>query len=287
MFVILMALTGWAEDAVMADYPSLSMERLAPEIELVPTGNAAPPDGVRVTWTGLAGFVELELSNESAAVVEVDWNRSAFVHADGQSVGVIPGTTKVMDSGRETPPSIIPPGARLEEYIIREDAVSLGDVEPLITVGDIEQEVGVTLALACDGQPSFISEQFRVVVDRERLAVLDANYNRFDQGSSRLIEVDSEVSGLEAEGDKKKKIGIALLATGAVAMVGVPAQQSTEDMLVVGIGGAAIAGAGGYFLAKRSSNKRRAEALREESLRLQGELSSLDLAPRSQVSVDR
>lgn len=89
--------------------------------------------GVRVQAAPTANWRAwvVQIDNRGGDTIDVDWDRSTLVLADGDSSRVIRGETRRMDIGRAQPKATIVPGAHVEEELIPEVFVeaieALGD----------------------------------------------------------------------------------------------------------------------------------------------------------------
>jgi hypothetical protein len=72
---------------------------------------------------GLHGF-GVRFSNRSSGTVEVDWNRTVITAPSGQALRVIHRGVRLADRGSIMPPSVIPPGAVLEDFVFPSDTLS-------------------------------------------------------------------------------------------------------------------------------------------------------------------
>lgn len=63
----------------------------------------------------------IDLKNKSEETIEIDWNRSTIVDRAGKVHGIIHKGVKIADRGSAMPPSVIPPGAILEDYVYPTD----------------------------------------------------------------------------------------------------------------------------------------------------------------------
>jgi hypothetical protein len=171
----------------------------------VETREGPRPGGVSVEWAwewdkggedwGSGWNVEVRVDNSSNGVIEVDWDRSVFVDADGRSGGIVPGSTRRGDVGLELPPSVVPPGSWFQEAVIRRDDVSLDLVEALVFEAVDGAEVGATLAIEIGGTTAWISDRFRFEVDEELLNEL----RRAEQEAKQLAAEQAAAARAEQE----------------------------------------------------------------------------------------
>lgn len=98
--------------------------------------------------TGFALFVV----NESQEPVRVVWDETSIVSTDGSASRVIHEGVRFLDMNRSQPPTIIPPGARIEDYIGPTNRISFSTNEwveyPLI--GNIEEGDAISAFLAIE-----------------------------------------------------------------------------------------------------------------------------------------
>ncbi len=183
--------------------------------EMVADGPASGTiPGLTVGWEPTGGDLSVVIANSSPKVVEVDWNRCAFVNTAGVSVGIVPGSTLKRDVKAAIPPSIIPPGSRLEEALVREDSVNLSDpehVERLLANAVEGQTTKVVLALSVGGPPVYIIQSFKITVDRGALQTLnhakevEANKAIQEKRSSMIASWNAETYRLDAERDRYQR----------------------------------------------------------------------------------
>jgi hypothetical protein len=71
---------------------------------------------------GLYGL-GIRFTNRSSGTVEVDWNRTVITAPSGQALRVIHRGVRLADRGSIMPPSVIPPGAILEDFVFPSDTL--------------------------------------------------------------------------------------------------------------------------------------------------------------------
>jgi len=142
---------------------------------LTPSDEPESPDWFSVEWASTKGDLAVEVANHGVKVIEVVWDKSAFVDADRVTSGIVPGTTSRGDIRSRIPDSVVPPGAVLREVVIRESAVHLssGEDERLVSPREDGSEVSVTLALRRSNEVSYHTQPFNVAVDWSALAGLN------------------------------------------------------------------------------------------------------------------
>jgi len=65
----------------------------------------------------------LQARNKTQDVIEIDWNRTVLVDPSGRTERVIHKGVKIADRGSSAPPSIVPPGATLEDSIYPSEGI--------------------------------------------------------------------------------------------------------------------------------------------------------------------
>jgi hypothetical protein len=257
MWLLLLCVHSYAEGPISEGddpYPHLIDDDYMQGLVLRPSGEAILPDGIGINWDAPLGYTKMSLHNGTEAVISVDWNQSVFVDSTGLSVGLTPGSTKVRDATGILPPSVVPPQARIEEVLFREDQVRAGeDQVPLVSLLDIEQHVGITIAFGIGGETVYVSERFLVTADYDALAAL----NEAKRAESETIQACEEVRDeydakatnlrMSIEDSKRKRSVVRGLSVGTSALgllIGVqpsdavtPEEKAQSSML----GAAAIA----------------------------------------------
>lgn len=109
--------------------------------------------------------------NKRESVARVDWSQAAFVDWTGRSHSVIHQGVKFADKGAVMPPTVIPPGSRIEDGILPADNVSMGarswitaDLLPSGAAGAalLGKTFSVFLPIIVDGKTLDYSFTFRV-----------------------------------------------------------------------------------------------------------------------------
>jgi hypothetical protein len=175
-----------------------SIDYLAATV-LQPAGRAAWPGGAQVEWLSAAGELTLNISNSGGSVIEIDWNRSAFVDNLGQSDRLAPGSTRRGSIGQTLPPSIIPPGGTLSEALVRVGAVSLDGVAPLLTA----PQAGETATVTISANGRFVTQRFVVAHNPDLLDGL-ALARRLEV-KQRAGQAEAERLRLEAAQEEKRR----------------------------------------------------------------------------------
>lgn len=76
-----------------------------------------PTSGEKGEWReGLHGL-GIQLTNKSSVPLEIDWNRTTLVDPSGRALQIVHGGVKMVDAGKPMGPSIVPVGARLDDFI--------------------------------------------------------------------------------------------------------------------------------------------------------------------------
>jgi hypothetical protein len=65
-------------------------------------------------------------------VAKIDWNQAAFVDATGLSHSVTHQGVRYNDTAAQKPPTVIPPGTRIEDMVIPADNVRMGSRDWII-----------------------------------------------------------------------------------------------------------------------------------------------------------
>jgi hypothetical protein len=81
-------------------------------------------DVLAVVFKTSEAQLDFTLKNKTGDPLKIDWNQFAFVDADGKSMKVIHGGVKLADKGASLPPTIIPPGANIDEMVAPSEYVS-------------------------------------------------------------------------------------------------------------------------------------------------------------------
>ncbi len=68
--------------------------------------------------------VAFTLRNKTDEPIEIPWDRVSFVGPDGTASKVVHQGVRYADSEKSHPPSVIPPGAKLEDFVYPADLVS-------------------------------------------------------------------------------------------------------------------------------------------------------------------
>jgi len=61
--------------------------------------------------------IQFSLKNKESAPMRLDWNQSTFVDCHGKTLKVIHSGVRLMEANSALPPSVIPPGALLEDIV--------------------------------------------------------------------------------------------------------------------------------------------------------------------------
>jgi hypothetical protein len=94
-----------------------------------PTSNDAlqfQDERISIEFRQSRAAMEFALQNHTTSVMRIDWNQVAFVDWSGKSQQVIHQGVKFIDKAASKPPSVIPPGTRLEDMILPTDSVTMG-----------------------------------------------------------------------------------------------------------------------------------------------------------------
>lgn len=68
--------------------------------------------------------LQLTFKNMSAGTVEIEWSRTVLVDRNGRTHAVIHKGVKLSDRSGALPPSVIPPGAILEDFVFPSDNIT-------------------------------------------------------------------------------------------------------------------------------------------------------------------
>jgi len=245
--------------AMAKDYKYVTQTELEASVGVQLVDEVAPPEGVLLEWEASLGGLKVTVQNGGESVLQVSWDDSAFVDGSGVAHGIVPGTTLRGDYKAVTPPSTIPPGAKLMEMIVRESAVDLtagaAADEPLFLASDYDKEVAVTLALTIAGEQVFHTQQFSVGPDHDALAAIE---------SRRRAEVLYQKKWDKYTGYRKKAIifgsalgggGAVMSLAGASAVAEEPTPEGWATLTVAGVVPMAV----GTALAVHFSKKAKAE----------------------------
>ena len=107
-------LTLAASLAFGQDYEYVTAADIASHATLEVADKVEPLEGLAITWMPEGPHLTVVVQNDTAGVVQVDWNSSAFVDPSGVACGIVPGTTMRKDYKAVTPSSMIPPGAKVK-----------------------------------------------------------------------------------------------------------------------------------------------------------------------------
>lgn len=103
---------------------------------------------LRLLESGPTGF-EFSIANKSQNPIQIVWDETAIVTTDGSSSRVIHEGVRFSEMNNAQPPTIIPPGARVDEYAGPTNLIRLNDewqTDPLFR--DFEQGTTVSFFLA-------------------------------------------------------------------------------------------------------------------------------------------
>ncbi|MHB2015337.1 MAG: hypothetical protein ACYCW6_00155 [Candidatus Xenobia bacterium] len=84
---------------------------------------------IDITFSPNSSEIDFKLKNKSKGTMQVDWDKVAFVDFDGSSHKVMHVGVKYNDRNNSIPPSVIPPGATLDDLIYPTDYASWGGHE--------------------------------------------------------------------------------------------------------------------------------------------------------------
>jgi len=62
--------------------------------------------------------ISFTITNKSSSAIAIDWNRSSMTLPDSQTSNVIHQGTKFISAGTTLPPTTIPPGGKLSDFVI-------------------------------------------------------------------------------------------------------------------------------------------------------------------------
>lgn len=109
--------------------PQLKSAGLPSRAGAMRTETAVDGVSVQARQAGAAGW-ELAIKNETTSPVLMVWDESSFVMSNSQSAGrLLRGETRKIDSGKAQPPTPIPPGVVLSQYVIAEKLTNEDEVE--------------------------------------------------------------------------------------------------------------------------------------------------------------
>lgn len=240
----------------------------AQDVIAIKEGEGQAPAGVVVEWSAPSPALDVSVAirNNTSAVLEVDWNRSAYVYSSGRSVGIISGGVRIGDAGALVPPSIIPPGAALAELLYRRDSVSVDEVQPLMG-GEVGGDTSVTLTTSA----GVISQRWHLALDEEataaariaaaRAAEIAAARQAASLQAATLSRQASDASLLAEQRDGRAIWGLVIGGLGVAATLGSAVNGESEAAaggVFVGLAGGALWGV----------SKLKAEEAREEAAAL-------------------
>lgn len=104
--------------------------------EVVSAGTVHQPDDLgdwsfsytKVDLRSLEGNVHglsIRFANKSADTVEIDWNRTVILDPSGRTHPVIHRGVRLADRGGSVPPSVVPAGAVLDDFVFPGDLIFL------------------------------------------------------------------------------------------------------------------------------------------------------------------
>lgn len=111
--------------------------------------------------------IQLDIENSTESVLELDWNRSAFVAPDGTSGKVLHDKASASDARASLPPTIVPPGTRFRGLVfsagsVVEDRLSRSGyrLAPMLPDGPsssamVGRAFGIVLAIQGASKPFF------------------------------------------------------------------------------------------------------------------------------------
>jgi len=79
--------------------------------------------------------IAFAIQNKLGSVVRIDWNQAAYVDVTGLSHAVTHQGVRYSDAAAQKPPTVIPPGARIEDMVLPADNVIMGSGDWII--GDL------------------------------------------------------------------------------------------------------------------------------------------------------
>ncbi len=197
----------------------------------------------------------LSVVNERQETIELDWNKSAFVHTNGQSVGVIPGATRRANVGAVLPPSVIPGLAAFTDIVVAREDVTIKEVKPLL---DSDTTGVVNLVLSTN--VGSIDHRWKRWIDTDAY--------------SRMTEAEDARNRAKAASEKASRAKQiqrwAAVGTAVGLLAAVSGAANAESDLVLGGLTIALAGGGTFGVVRHNGSKlkkERSEALqRAEAL---------------------
>lgn len=219
VFTLLLALLPVNAAATSTyEYVTPAEELAAVSITQERSQDSNPVDGINLVWSAPHGSLYAILQNATTSTIEVLWDRSALVDPDGVAYGIMPGSARVGDARAAfLPTSVIPPGGRLEEFVLRRDDVHIGSVvPPIVSAAWANRVFSLTLSARVDGEVVFITHRFKVERDTATLDALE---------KGRALAAQQAVAHRYFQAGKWVGIG----AVGGAALYGVSALGSNGD----------------------------------------------------------
>ena len=110
--------------------------------------------------------IGLTLKSTSAEIIELDWNRSVFVDVTGRANRILHAGVRYSDRTSITAPSIVPPGATLDDFVFPSDGITLSGTSwvapPVIENLRAGQTVSILLALKAGDRAALRTFRFLV-----------------------------------------------------------------------------------------------------------------------------
>lgn len=109
---------------------------------------------LRVLESGPTGF-QFSVANNSQSPIQIVWDETAIVTVDGSSSRVIHESVRYSEMNNSQPPTVVPPGARVDEYAGPTNLITLNDewtTAALVSDFDVGSRVSLFLALNVNGE---------------------------------------------------------------------------------------------------------------------------------------
>lgn len=121
--------------------------------------------------------INVSMRNKTQYAIKIDWNELSFVDYAGTVHKVAPGWAKVDDASKVLPPTVVPPGSTLNEWVFPADHISYnsnapgystaggGRVSPLFSASPASAEgrrISLYIPLGIDGRTRPMRFEFSV-----------------------------------------------------------------------------------------------------------------------------
>lgn len=133
------------------------------------TGIAGTEMLLRLLQSGPTGF-EFSLANNSSVPIQIIWDETAIVTVDGSSSRVIHQGIKYSEMNNSQPPTVVPPGARVDEYAGPTNLITYNDAwnaAALVSDFDKGTKASFFLVLNVNGERQNLNFAFTANRDNE------------------------------------------------------------------------------------------------------------------------